>query len=80
MLGRAGRPQYDSYGEGILITTHAELQYYLSLMNEQLPVESQYIAHLPDNLNAEVVAGTSGSPIHTPIHLPMMLYYNLSIP
>eukprot|EP00730_Choanoeca_flexa_P002247 TRINITY_DN10972_c0_g1_i1.p1 TRINITY_DN10972_c0_g1~~TRINITY_DN10972_c0_g1_i1.p1 ORF type:complete len:1796 (+),score=582.18 TRINITY_DN10972_c0_g1_i1:116-5389(+) len=58
MIGRAGRPQYDSYGEGILITTHSELQYYLSLMNEQLPVESQYVKHLPDNLNAEIVAGT----------------------
>ena len=58
MLGRAGRPQYDTKGEGILITTHQELQYYLSLLNQQLPVESQYISKLPDNLNAEIVAGT----------------------
>ena len=36
MLGRAGRPQYDSKGEGILITSHSELQYYLSLMNQQV--------------------------------------------
>lgn len=57
MLGRAGRPQYDKQGEGILITTHAELQYYLSLLNEQLPVESQYVSKLADNLNAEIVAG-----------------------
>ncbi|KAI8023820.1 DExH-box ATP-dependent RNA helicase DExH12 [Camellia lanceoleosa] len=40
MLGRAGRPQYDSYGEGIIITGHSELQYYLSLMNQQLPIET----------------------------------------
>jgi len=58
MFGRAGRPQYDSRGEGIMITTHNELQYYLSLMNEQLPVESQMIARLPDSLNAEIVMGT----------------------
>jgi pre-mRNA-splicing helicase BRR2 len=58
MLGRAGRPQYDTFGEGIILTTHGELQYYLSLLNEQLPVESQYIAKLADNLNAEVVLGT----------------------
>ena len=57
MLGRAGRPQYDKFGEGILLTTHSELQYYLSLLNEQLPVESQFISKLPDNLNAEIVAG-----------------------
>jgi pre-mRNA-splicing helicase BRR2 len=40
MLGRAGRPQYDTKGEGIVITNHSELQYYLSLQNQQLPVES----------------------------------------
>ena len=58
MLGRAGRPQYDTKGEGILITNHSELQYYLSLMNQQLPVESQFIAKLADQLNAEIVLGT----------------------
>ena len=58
MMGRAGRPQYDSKGEGILITNHSELQYYLSLMNQQLPIESQFIAKLADNLNAEIVLGT----------------------
>ena len=58
MLGRAGRPQYDTKGEGILITTNQELVYYLSLLNEQLPVESQYISKLADNLNAEIVSGT----------------------
>ncbi len=36
MLGRAGRPQYDTKGEGILITNHSELQFYLSLMNQQV--------------------------------------------
>ena len=36
MLGRAGRPQYDTKGEGILITNHSELQYYLSLLNQQV--------------------------------------------
>ncbi|CEG74331.1 Putative Sec63-domain-containing protein [Rhizopus microsporus] len=58
MLGRAGRPQYDTYGEGIIITSHNELQYYLSLLNTQLPIESQFIAKLADNLNAEIVLGT----------------------
>ncbi|XP_076251373.1 U5 small nuclear ribonucleoprotein l(3)72Ab [Rhynchophorus ferrugineus] len=58
MLGRAGRPQYDTKGEGILITNHSELQYYLSLLNQQLPIESQLISKLPDMLNAEIVLGT----------------------
>ncbi|VDK17837.1 unnamed protein product, partial [Anisakis simplex] len=58
MLGRAGRPQYDSKGKGIMITHHSELQYYLSLMNQQLPIESQMISKLADMLNAEIVLGT----------------------
>ncbi|KAK7243952.1 hypothetical protein RIF29_38767 [Crotalaria pallida] len=58
MLGRAGRPQYDSYGEGIIVTGHSELQYYLSLMNQQLPIESQFVSKLADQLNAEIVLGT----------------------
>lgn len=57
MLGRAGRPQYDTFGEGIIITTQSEMQYYLSLMNQQLPIESQFISKLADNLNAEIVLG-----------------------
>lgn len=57
MLGRAGRPQYDTFGEGIIITSQGEMQYYLSLMNQQLPIESQLVSRLVDNLNAEVVLG-----------------------
>ena len=57
MLGRAGRPQFDSFGHGIVITMNTELQYYLSLMNQQLPVESQLIKKLPDALNADIVMG-----------------------
>ncbi len=51
MLGRAGRPQFDTYGEGIIITTQNEMQYYLSLLNQQLPIESQFVSRLVDNLN-----------------------------
>lgn len=58
MFGRAGRPQYDDSGEGIIITTQKELQFYLSLLNEQLPIESQYLSRLADSLNAEIVLGT----------------------
>lgn len=58
MLGRAGRPQYDEKGEGILITSQREVQYYLSLTNTQLPVLSQLIGDLPDLVLAEAVLGT----------------------
>lgn len=57
MLGRAGRPQYDKFGEGIIITSQSEMLYYLSLLNQQLPIESQFVSKLVDNLNAEIVLG-----------------------
>ena len=68
MLGRAGRPQYDTKGEGILITNHSELQYYLSLLNQQLPVESQMVSKLADVLNSELVLGKSNGGIKFKIH------------
>ncbi|KAG7195644.1 DEIH-box ATPase [Scheffersomyces spartinae] len=58
MLGRAGRPRYDTHGEGIIITSHEELQYYMAILNQQLPIESQMISRLADTLNAEIVLGT----------------------
>ena len=57
MIGRGGRPQYDKKGVGIIITGHTELPFYLSLLNQQLPIESQFITKLVDQLNAEVVMG-----------------------
>ncbi len=40
MMGRAGRYGYGSnIGEGIIITSHQELQYYLSLLNQQVIIE-----------------------------------------
>ena len=58
IFGRAGRPQFDTSGEGILITTHDKLPHYLSLMCHASPIESAFVAGMVDNLNAEVVLGT----------------------
>ena len=41
-----------------MLAGHSELRFYLSLFNMQLPIESQYIGTVPDNLNAEIVLGT----------------------
>ena len=54
IFGRAGRPQYDKFGEGTIITAHDKLSHYLSLMTRQNPIESQFVNSLTDNLNAEV--------------------------
>ena len=63
MMGRAGRVGYfevdkkNNFGEGIIITSYNELKFYLSLINNNLPIESQLISSLPDCLNAEIVSG-----------------------
>ncbi|SCU87351.1 LAFA_0E06216g1_1 [Lachancea sp. 'fantastica'] len=57
MLGRAGRPRYDTFGEGIIITHQSSIQYYLAMLNQQLPIESQLVGKLADSMNAEVVLG-----------------------
>ncbi|XP_067094233.1 activating signal cointegrator 1 complex subunit 3 [Osmerus mordax] len=58
IFGRAGRPQFDQYGEGAIITTHDKLSHYLTLLTQQNPIESQFLNSLADNLNAEVALGT----------------------
>nr|XP_026497272.1 activating signal cointegrator 1 complex subunit 3 isoform X1 [Vanessa tameamea]XP_026497273.1 activating signal cointegrator 1 complex subunit 3 isoform X1 [Vanessa tameamea]XP_026497274.1 activating signal cointegrator 1 complex subunit 3 isoform X2 [Vanessa tameamea] len=58
IFGRAGRPQFDSSGSGIIITTHDKLTHYLKSMTNQFPIESNFINLLADNLNAEVALGT----------------------
>ncbi|KXN85948.1 Pre-mRNA-splicing factor brr2 [Leucoagaricus sp. SymC.cos] len=53
-----GHVQYDTFGEGVIVTNLQELQDYLSLLNQQSPVEGQFVSGLVGNLNAEVVLGT----------------------
>lgn len=57
MLGRAGRPGFDKEGEGIVITQQSKVAFYISLMTEQLPVESKLIGRLAEFINAECVIG-----------------------
>ncbi|XP_026040959.1 activating signal cointegrator 1 complex subunit 3 isoform X1 [Maylandia zebra] len=58
IFGRAGRPQFDKYGEGTIITTHDKLSHYLTLLTQQNAIESRFLDSLADNLNAEIALGT----------------------
>ncbi|KAK9846320.1 hypothetical protein WJX81_001437 [Elliptochloris bilobata] len=58
IFGRAGRPQYEDTGLGIIITQHAQLSHYLGMLTHQAAIESKFIDNLTDNLNAEIVLGT----------------------
>lgn len=58
IFGRAGRPQYDTDGHAVIITALDKMDSYLKLLTNQTPIESNFIAHLTDNLIAEIVSGT----------------------
>lgn len=57
IFGRAGRPQFEDEGLGIIITQHAQLAHYLGMLTHQAPIESKFTDPLVDNLNAEIVLG-----------------------
>jgi activating signal cointegrator complex subunit 3 len=64
IFGRAGRPQFDTEGEGTIITRHENLARYLNLLTSSIPIESTLGASasvLADHLNAEIVSGTVSS-------------------
>lgn len=58
IFGRAGRPQFDTSGEAIMLTSHDRLPHYLGLLTHQTPIESTFVNRLADHLNAEIVLGT----------------------
>lgn len=58
IFGRAGRPQFESFGTGILCTSSDRLDHYISLICQQHPIESKFLSKLIDNLNAEISLGT----------------------
>ncbi|CAK4031933.1 Antiviral helicase SLH1 [Lecanosticta acicola] len=58
IFGRAGRPQFQDTGIGMIITTQDKLQHYLTAVTQQQPIESQFSKKLVDNLNAEISLGT----------------------
>lgn len=58
IFGRAGRPQYETMGHGVIITTIDKITKYVSMLIRQTPIESQFKQRILDNLNAEVARGT----------------------
>jgi len=58
IFGRAGRPQFQDTGIGMICTTQDKLQHYLTAVTQQQPIESNFSRKLIDNLNAEISLGT----------------------
>ena len=57
MFGRAGRPQYDEKGVGIIICPFQKLNYFVSKLKNQINIESVLEKFLADSLNAEIAIG-----------------------
>ncbi|KAK2737824.1 hypothetical protein FQN57_007382 [Myotisia sp. PD_48] len=58
MLGRAGRPQFDTSGIARIFTQDAKKAFYKHFLHTGFPVESTLHKVLDDHLGAEVCAGT----------------------
>ncbi|KAM0720684.1 hypothetical protein Q7P37_004821 [Cladosporium fusiforme] len=58
IFGRAGRPQFQDTGIGMILTSQDKLQHYLTTVTQQQPIESQFSKKMVDNLNAEIALGT----------------------
>ena len=58
MAGRAGRPQFDSEGVCVIMTSDDRADHFRGAMREKITIESKMKAKLVEHLNAEVVLET----------------------
>ncbi|KAF2747356.1 Sec63-domain-containing protein [Sporormia fimetaria CBS 119925] len=58
MLGRAGRPQFDSTGVARIFTQDAKKEFYKHFLHTGFPVESSLHKVLDNHIAAEISAGT----------------------
>ncbi|OQR70900.1 activating signal cointegrator 1 complex subunit 3-like [Tropilaelaps mercedesae] len=78
IFGRAGRPQFQQNGEAVIITYHAKMSTYISLMTNQCTIESKFHTNLVDNLIAEIVLGTV-STVDEAVEWLSYTYFNVRI-
>lgn len=58
MMGRAGRPAYDTTGTAIVYTKESKKMFYKHFLNVGFPVESSLHKVLDDHLGAEITSGS----------------------
>uniref|UniRef100_UPI003AAD2253 probable ATP-dependent DNA helicase HFM1 n=1 Tax=Centroberyx gerrardi TaxID=166262 RepID=UPI003AAD2253 len=58
MIGRAGRPQFDTSATAVIMTKYQTKDKYMKLMNGMEIIESSLHSHLVEHLNAEIVLQT----------------------
>lgn len=58
MMGRAGRPAFDTSGTAIVYTKESKKMFYKHFLNVGFPVESSLHKVLDDHMGAEIASGT----------------------
>jgi replicative superfamily II helicase len=58
MMGRAGRPQFDTTGVAVVLVHDIKKNFYKKFLHEPFPVESSLHECLHEHLNAEIATGT----------------------
>jgi len=58
MVGRAGRPQFESSGKAFIYTTVEKESFIKRFLYERFPVESSLLKQLSTHLNAEIQSGS----------------------
>ena len=52
MIGRAGRPQFDTEGKAVIMTSHQKKAKFETIASDALVIESQFHKNLIEHLNA----------------------------
>lgn len=58
MMGRAGRPQYETHGKAVIMTRSTQRQHYLDLSTGSQLIESNLKDNMLGHMNAEIALGT----------------------
>ena len=58
MIGRAGRPQFDTTATAVIMTTNENQRKWMSCVTNDTPIESTLLVQLKEHLVAEVVLGS----------------------
>lgn len=57
MIGRAGRPQYDTKGVAVVYCEQTKKNFYRRYLNDPFPIESSLLEQIDDHVNAEIARG-----------------------
>ncbi|CAK75634.1 unnamed protein product (macronuclear) [Paramecium tetraurelia] len=57
MIGRAGRPQYDTFATACVYVEQSKKNFYRKYLNSPFPIESSLLQGISDHINAEISSG-----------------------